>query len=254
MRESLCLLVLVCAWGCTSTPKAVAPEPADPPQRVVEAPVPTESGPVPDEAVLLARKAALTEASIRRLSRDTLRLQVRQDTQLRDTTSLLSVSLASLAAGDSVLVYSFDGRFWGVETDSGTFGYISEHSLSGGIPEMRRVQEGRAGTEGTSERLTTGRSGGALPSGTGRRTETCSSFSSRNAAQSAYDADPAGLAHLDTDHDGRACEAARFGSESQTARPRVPATRRRYHRGPRGGCYYINSSGNRQYVDRSLCR
>jgi hypothetical protein len=28
---------------------------------------------------------------------------------------------------------------------------------------------------------------------------------------------------------------------------------RRYIRGPRGGCYYINSNGNKTYVDRSLC-
>ncbi len=27
----------------------------------------------------------------------------------------------------------------------------------------------------------------------------------------------------------------------------------RYQRGPRGGCYYINSSGRKEYVDRSLC-
>jgi hypothetical protein len=26
-----------------------------------------------------------------------------------------------------------------------------------------------------------------------------------------------------------------------------------YIRGPRGGCYYLNSSGNKTYVDRSLC-
>ena len=26
-----------------------------------------------------------------------------------------------------------------------------------------------------------------------------------------------------------------------------------YHTGPRGGCYYINSSGNKQYVNRSHC-
>jgi hypothetical protein len=26
-----------------------------------------------------------------------------------------------------------------------------------------------------------------------------------------------------------------------------------YHRGPRGGCYYYNSRGNKQYVPRSLC-
>jgi len=28
---------------------------------------------------------------------------------------------------------------------------------------------------------------------------------------------------------------------------------RDYIRGPRGGCYYISRSGNKQYVDRSLC-
>lgn len=30
-------------------------------------------------------------------------------------------------------------------------------------------------------------------------------------------------------------------------------TTRRYFRGPRGGCYYINSNGNKTYVDRSYC-
>jgi hypothetical protein len=32
------------------------------------------------------------------------------------------------------------------------------------------------------------------------------------------------------------------------------AQERRYIRGPRGGCYYINRNGNRTYVDRRLCR
>lgn len=30
-------------------------------------------------------------------------------------------------------------------------------------------------------------------------------------------------------------------------------TNRKYIRGSRGGCYYINSNGNKTYVDRSLC-
>lgn len=30
-------------------------------------------------------------------------------------------------------------------------------------------------------------------------------------------------------------------------------TSSKYIRGPRGGCYYINSSGSKEYVDRSLC-
>ncbi len=25
------------------------------------------------------------------------------------------------------------------------------------------------------------------------------------------------------------------------------------HRGPQGGCYYINSSGDKEYVDRANC-
>ena len=29
---------------------------------------------------------------------------------------------------------------------------------------------------------------------------------------------------------------------------------RTYYRGPRGGCYYINSNGNKTYVARSMCR
>ena len=28
---------------------------------------------------------------------------------------------------------------------------------------------------------------------------------------------------------------------------------RRLYRGPQGGCYYINSNGNKTYVDRSEC-
>ncbi|MEZ5425864.1 MAG: SH3 domain-containing protein [Pyrinomonadaceae bacterium] len=29
--------------------------------------------------------------------------------------------------------------------------------------------------------------------------------------------------------------------------------KRKYIRGPRGGCYYINSNGNKTYVSRTLC-
>ncbi|WP_106793053.1 hypothetical protein [Aquimarina sp. Aq78] len=32
-----------------------------------------------------------------------------------------------------------------------------------------------------------------------------------------------------------------------------PKTTRTYYRGPRGGCYYINSNGNKTYVARSMC-
>ncbi|WP_025742387.1 hypothetical protein [Aquimarina pacifica] len=30
-------------------------------------------------------------------------------------------------------------------------------------------------------------------------------------------------------------------------------TTKTYYRGPRGGCYYINSNGNKTYVARSMC-
>ena len=36
--------------------------------------------------------------------------------------------------------------------------------------------------------------------------------------------------------------------------PDAQAIARRYIQGPRGGCYYINSNGNKTYVDRSRCR
>ena len=46
-------------------------------------------------------------------------------------------------------------------------------------------------------------------------------------------------------------------SEREPVRVIVPATRsntgRVYIRGPRGGCYYISSSGSKVYVDRSVC-
>lgn len=35
--------------------------------------------------------------------------------------------------------------------------------------------------------------------------------------------------------------------------PARKSTGRRYIKGSRGGCYYINSNGNKTYVDRSLC-
>lgn len=34
----------------------------------------------------------------------------------------------------------------------------------------------------------------------------------------------------------------------------VQSETRQYIRGPRGGCHYINSNGNRTCVDRQLCR
>lgn len=34
---------------------------------------------------------------------------------------------------------------------------------------------------------------------------------------------------------------------------RLKSSTRNYITGPRGGCYYINSNGNKTYVDRSMC-
>jgi hypothetical protein len=41
--------------------------------------------------------------------------------------------------------------------------------------------------------------------------------------------------------------------QTRTTEPRSSTPSRRYIRGPKGGCYYINSNGNKVYVDRSLC-
>jgi uncharacterized protein YgiM (DUF1202 family) len=40
---------------------------------------------------------------------------------------------------------------------------------------------------------------------------------------------------------------------SSTYTPKKRSSYRRYITGPRGGCYYINSNGNKVYVSRSLC-
>ncbi|NBA84856.1 hypothetical protein GVN16_03750 [Emticicia sp. CRIBPO] len=44
------------------------------------------------------------------------------------------------------------------------------------------------------------------------------------------------------------------GSAKSSYSPRVPASSRTYIRGPKGGCYYLSSGGNKEYVDRSLCQ
>lgn len=44
-----------------------------------------------------------------------------------------------------------------------------------------------------------------------------------------------------------------YQAQSLLPKPAAPSTFRRYYRGPRGGCYYLTSGGNKQYVDRSLC-
>ncbi len=42
-------------------------------------------------------------------------------------------------------------------------------------------------------------------------------------------------------------------SPSRPTRNKRATSTGRYITGPRGGCYYINSNGNKTYVDRSLC-
>lgn len=43
-------------------------------------------------------------------------------------------------------------------------------------------------------------------------------------------------------------------AEERAMRAANAAPSRKYYTGPRGGCYYINSRGNKQYVDHSFCR
>ncbi|WP_343566124.1 hypothetical protein [Sphingobacterium sp.] len=42
-------------------------------------------------------------------------------------------------------------------------------------------------------------------------------------------------------------------SSRRTNTSKSSSSSRNYIRGPRGGCYYINSNGNKTYVDRSMC-
>lgn len=44
-----------------------------------------------------------------------------------------------------------------------------------------------------------------------------------------------------------------FPSPRRTNTSKSSSSSRNYIRGPRGGCYYINSNGNKTYVDRSMC-
>lgn len=67
--------------------------------------------------------------------------------------------------------------------------------------------------------------------------------------------------------DFRSEKAAKERDEKQSQSPAVSNTsdskpagetsktqsNKKYIRGPKGGCYYINSNGNKTYVDRSLC-
>jgi len=44
-----------------------------------------------------------------------------------------------------------------------------------------------------------------------------------------------------------------FNNSTSRKKPYRSRKTRTYHRGPRGGCYYINSNGNKTYVARSMC-
>lgn len=55
--------------------------------------------------------------------------------------------------------------------------------------------------------------------------------------------------------DGKRCGARASGGGYITpSKPRRPSGFRQYHTGSRGGCYYLTASGNKSYVDRSMCR
>ena len=49
-------------------------------------------------------------------------------------------------------------------------------------------------------------------------------------------------------------DAPRSGARDPAVRRAASTPKEReYHRGPRGGCYTYTESGNKRYVDRSLC-
>lgn len=52
----------------------------------------------------------------------------------------------------------------------------------------------------------------------------------------------------------KAEEAKEMRAAAAEERQQPRSSGRVYHTGPRGGCYYINSNGNKTYVDKSMCR
>ncbi len=52
-----------------------------------------------------------------------------------------------------------------------------------------------------------------------------------------------------------AAQLERAAAEEERAMKAANAApRRKYYLGPKGGCYFINSKGNKQYVDHSYCK
>ena len=110
-------------------------------------------------------------------------------------------------------------------------GYISETLLHPDPSPAARAAIARAGR--------TFSPGSYVPRTDGR---TCASFSSKVAAQAAYNADPIGLRQLDGDGDGDVCESTWRARPAPRAAPA-----RTCYTGPRGGRYYYNSNGNKVY-------
>lgn len=74
------------------------------------------------------------------------------------------------------------------------------------------------------------------------------------AAPETYSSPPPAMRRAASSRRGRVTASAGATAETiSTPTYRVPSGSRSYIRGPRGGCYYLNSSGRKTYVDRSLC-
>ena len=66
-----------------------------------------------------------------------------------------------------------------------------------------------------------------------------------------YDYVPTAVAAVETDEAPAVYSAPK--TKTTTTKKQTVSSSRNYIRGPRGGCYYINSGGNKVYVDRGLC-
>lgn len=169
-----------------------------------------------------------------------------------------SARVAQLGRDDTVLIEACESGWCRVASVVGdrnwSEGYVSQ-SLLHEQPASSRASSRTASRTASSS----SRSQAASARSTGSRGETCDTYASQAAAQSAYNADPVGLSGLDGDGDGEACEStnwptrtrstgrARTGRTSSTRRARAAAPSRTCYTGPRGGRYYINSNGNRVY-------
>ncbi len=140
---------------------------------------------------------------------------------LRENFSADSKIIGKLYKGDKVTIIAIfsESKWVQITTQSGEIGYVNSNYL----------------TSQTSTSNT-----GSTYSSTSSSSYPTTSSSYSSTSNSSYSAPRSSYS------------TRRSSSRSSGYKPKYRSSKT-YYRGPRGGCYYINSNGNKTYVDRSLC-